>query len=341
MVTQPVIPIALVDIVLRLLHDTPSAGHPGHDRTLAAAWSKYYGPTIHIDVEKHISQCLSYAQTKGTTSTALILEYPLPPGPFDVVGINLLQLPRSTQGSVYILVCVDHFSHFVVLAPLRNMSAVTAAHAIVSHLICPYSTPRALLSDNGTEFKNQILAGICSQYNIKQTFITAHHPASNGLVERTNRKVLEILRHLAGHLHETREDWLSQVAASINGSVNSSTGKTPHYIIFRFDKRLPYDVLLKSPSPLYNPEDYFKLQLNSFQTIHASVREKLKASREEITQRQHLHATPITLNVGDSVMKRSPQRSCKLAPKFMGPFLVTAKLHGSKFKVLDPSTVVP
>ncbi len=282
-VPQLVIPVALVDVVLRLLHATPSGGHPGRDRTLATARSKYYWRTMRIDVEKHISHCLSCAQTKGTTCTASILEYPLSAGPFDVVGIDLLQLPRSTRGSVYILVCVDHFSRFVVVAPLRNKSAVTVDHAIVFHLICPYTTPRVLLSDNGTELKNQILADICSQYNIKQTFITAHHPASNGLVERTNRKVLEILRHLAGHFHETWEDWLSQVASSINGSVNSSTGKTPHYIIFRYDKRLPYGVLLKSPFPLYNPEDYSKLQLHSFQTIHASVREKLKASREEMT----------------------------------------------------------
>ncbi len=213
---------------------------------------------------------------------------------------------------------------------------MTVAHAIVSHLICPYTTPPVLLSDNGTEFKNQILADICSQYNIKQTFITAHHPASNGLVERTNKKVLEILRHLAGHLQETWEDWLLQGAASIIGSVNSSTGKTPHYIIFGYDKKLPYDVLLKPPFPLYNPEDYSKLQLHSFQTIHTSVREKLKASREEMTHRQHLHATPIILDVGDSVMKRSPERSCKLSPKFMGPFLVTAKVHGNKFKSPGP-----
>ncbi len=153
-VTQVVIPVALVDVVLQLLHDTPSAGHPGSDRTLAAARNKYYWPTMRIDLEKHISQCLSCAQTKGTTSTAPILEYPLPAGPFDVVSIDLLQLPLSTQGSVYILVCVDHFSRFVVLAPLRNKSAVTVAHAFVPHLICPYTTPRVLLSDNGTEFKN-------------------------------------------------------------------------------------------------------------------------------------------------------------------------------------------
>ncbi len=200
---------------------------------------------------------------------------------------------------------------------------MTVAHAIVPRLISPYTTPRVLLSDNATEFKNHILADIYSKYNIKQSSITAHLPASNGLVEHTNRKVLEILQHLAGHLHEAWEDWLS-------------TGKTPHYIIFGYDKRYPYDVLLKSPSPLYNPEEYSNLQLHSFQTISASVREKLSASREEMIQRQHSHATPITLDVGDSVMIRSHERSCKLVPKFMDPFLVTAKLHGNKLLSSGP-----
>ncbi len=140
-VTQLAIPVAVVDVVLQLLHETPSVGNPGRDRTLASARSKYNWPTMRIDIEKHILQCYSCSQTKGTTSTAPILEYPLPAGPLDVVGIDLLQPPRSIQGSFYILVCVDHFSRFVVLAPLRNKSAVTVAHAIVSHLIFPYTTP--------------------------------------------------------------------------------------------------------------------------------------------------------------------------------------------------------
>ncbi len=83
--------------------------------TLAAARSKYYWPTTRMDIEKHVSFCLSCSQTKSTTTTAPILEYPPPEGPFDVVGHDLLQLPRSSQGSGYILVCVDHFSRFVAL----------------------------------------------------------------------------------------------------------------------------------------------------------------------------------------------------------------------------------
>ncbi len=199
-------------------------------------------------------------------------------------------------------------------------------------------TPRVLLSDNGAEFKSQVFRETCTRFNIQQTFITSHHPASNGLIERTNRKILEILRHLAGHLQETWEDWLSHVGASINGSVNSSTGKTPHYILYGFEKRLPYDVLVSSSVPLYFPDDYSKLQLQSFQTIHKSLREKLKASREEMLRRQHSQVTPVHLDVDDSVMKGAPDCSCKLTPKFSGPFLLTAKLHVNKFKNLDHNT---
>ncbi len=39
-------------------------------------------------------------------------------------------------------------------------------------------------------------------------------------------------------------------------------------------------------------------------------------------------------------MKSSLERSCKLVPKFSGPYLITAKLHGNKFKILSPSNHV-
>ncbi len=108
---------------------------------VTAAHSKDYWPAKSIDMEKHVSCCLSCAQTKDTTTMAPMLKCPLPAGPFDVVGLDFFQLPRNSQGSGYILVCVNHFSWFDVLAPLRNKSAATVAHALVSYLISPYMTP--------------------------------------------------------------------------------------------------------------------------------------------------------------------------------------------------------
>ncbi len=102
------------------------------------------------------------------------------------------------------------------MAPLKDKTAGAVAHALITNLFCPYSTPRVLLRDNGTEFRKALLEEICMQFNIKQTFTVTNHPASNGLVERTNRKILDALRPVVGGLLETWEDWVSHVAASIN-----------------------------------------------------------------------------------------------------------------------------
>ncbi len=185
------------------------AGHPGRERTLAAARERYFWSTMRTDVEVHVSKCTECAQHKGTVPRpAPILEYPPPNRPWDVVSIDLLQLSASYQGSKYLLVCVDHLSRYVVLAPLKDKTAKSVAHALITHLFCPYSAPRVLLSDNGVEFRNALLEEISQQFGIKQCFTVTYHPASNGLVERANRKVLEILRPVVGELLETWEDWL-------------------------------------------------------------------------------------------------------------------------------------
>ncbi len=134
----------------------------------------------------------------------------------------------------------------------------------ISHLICPFSTPRVLLSDNGTEFRNQVLEEICKQFGIMQCFTVSYHPASNGLVERANRNILHVQRPVVSELKHTWEDWLAYVAASINSRVCESTGQSPHYIIFGVEKRLPFDLLSSSHSRVFNVDNYAKKISRSF-----------------------------------------------------------------------------
>ncbi len=64
-------------------------------------------------IDKHVAKCVKCAQHKGISSRpAHILEYPPPNRPWDVVSIDLLQLPTSAQGSKYLLVMVDMFFFF-------------------------------------------------------------------------------------------------------------------------------------------------------------------------------------------------------------------------------------
>ncbi len=172
-VSHLVIPESYVPTILHLIHDDVLAGHPGKERTLIAARKKFFWPTMEVDINDHVSKCAQCAQHKGTVpKPAPILQYPPPAGPWDVVAIDLLQLPASNQGSWYLLVCVDHFSRFVILAQLQNKTAEGVAHALISNLFCPYSTPSVQLSDNGAEFRNALLEEICKQFNINPALVT-------------------------------------------------------------------------------------------------------------------------------------------------------------------------
>ncbi len=119
---------------------------------------------------------------------------------------------------------------------MKDKSAKSVAHALITHLICPLSTPRVLLSDNGYEFRNKLLEEICKLLGIKQCFTITYHPASNGLVERAKRKILDVQRSVVNELQHTWEDWLAYVATSINSRICESTGPSPHYIIFWVEK---------------------------------------------------------------------------------------------------------
>ncbi len=80
---------------------------------------------------------------------------------------------------------------------------------------------------------------------------------------------------------------------------------------------------------------YVKCQLKVFSDIHKSVRNKLQATNTAMCEQQHRRASPVTLQVDDSVMVRVPERGSKFSPKFVRPRRVTQYLGEHKFEVTN------
>ncbi len=82
------------------------------------------------------------------------------------------------------------------------------------------------------------------------------------------------------------------------------------------EQRLPYDLLSSFSTPVYDVDDYVKCQLKVFSDIQKTVKRKLQDNKTAMCEQQHRRASPVTLEVGDSVMVRVPERGSKLSQKF-------------------------
>lgn len=250
----------------------------------------------------------------------LILEYPLSDGPFDVAGIDLLQLPCSHQGSSYVLaasllqqshmhlslirfvpICLSVYFSVIMGQNLRIKFFVTFAKCLISN-------------------KNSLL------HIIRR--LTTLSKGQTRKLQRFSVTMQVVFRNpgMIGY------PMLLLVLTTLQVPL-----RTKHLTPFclAMTKKFPYDVILQTPHPLSSFDNYSQMQLHSFQTIQALVRNMLKASHEEMLRKQHFQASPITFINGDSVMKHVPDRSSKFLPKFSGPCFITAKMHGTKFNILD------
>ncbi len=126
------------------------------------------------------------------------LSYHTPPQPFETDAVDFLKLPLTPSGNQCIFACINHISRFYILALLAKKSAQLLAQILVKTRICP-STPWTLLSDNGTEINNELLANFCIALSV-----VAYNHNSNGLVELQDRKVLYVIRYffiVEAHVH--------------------------------------------------------------------------------------------------------------------------------------------
>ncbi len=205
-------------------------------------------------------------------------------------------------------------------------------------MFCKINTPKILLSDNGSEFNNQILEAIYKEYDIVKTNIVAYHPASNGMVERSNRKIIQHLRTLVGHVSSSWHEWMPQVTTSPNSSLHTSIGDTPHYILFNQNKNLPYNILLKKEDPFYNFDDTVRLRTRDFQRIYKLVQSNTADSKLVMNEQQWKKAREKIIVVGDIVYMKVHEPKNTLAPRFEGPYRVIEIASGNKVKIKHLTT---
>ena len=228
---QLVVPLALQEEVLKDLHKGVLAGHLGMDKTLARLKERFYSPGHYNDVENWCRNCAKCAMRKTPAPKARAPLQSIKAGyPMQIVATDILgPFPESTNGNNYILVVGDYFTRWVEAYAIRNQEAVTVANKLTNEFFFRFSPAEQLHSDQGRQFESQVIAEVCKLLGIHKSCMTPYHPQSDGMVERFNRTLLNMLATTAEKHPFDWESQLRPLCLAYNTSVHPTTGYSPFF----------------------------------------------------------------------------------------------------------------
>ena len=84
--------------------------------------------------------------------------------------------------------------------PLPNQEAKTVAEKLVNQVISRFGAPERIHTDQGRNVEAQLFKEMRNLFSIEITRTTPYHPQSDGMVERMNRTIQDMLaKYVAEH----------------------------------------------------------------------------------------------------------------------------------------------
>lgn len=231
--------------MLRGCHD--EAGHQGQYRTLQLVRQRFYWADMEHDVRDYVKVCgrCVLAKTPEPEGRAL-LESVRTSAPLELVCIDFWTAEDSQNRSVDVLVVTDHFTKLAHAFRCPDQSAKSVAKQLWDYYFCYYGFPERIHSDQGANFCSELIRQLLEFSGVKKSRTTPYHPMGNGITERFNRTLGNMIRALEPC---PKQDWprmLHTLTFVYNCTVHETTGFPPFYLMFGRTPRLPIDVVFKN-----------------------------------------------------------------------------------------------
>ncbi|KAL1253020.1 hypothetical protein QQF64_017713, partial [Cirrhinus molitorella] len=336
-----VVPRAKTGTVMELAHSHPMAGHLGAQNTIQRIRDRFHWPGLDAEVRRFCQACPTCQRTSPQTPPpSPLIPLPIIEVPFQRIGMDLVgPLPKSARGHEHILVVVDYATRYPEAIPLRKATAKAIAHELF--LLCSrVGIPSEILTDQGTPFMSRLMADLCRLLHVKQLRTTVYHPQTDGLVERFNKTLKQMLRRVAA---EEKRDWdqmLPYVLFGIREVPQASTGFTPFELLFGRQPRGLLDVAREAweqqPAAHRSSIEHVRLMRERIDRVMPLVREHLTQAQQAQQRHYNRAAQPREFQPGDHVLLLVPNSACKFLATWQGPYTVTEKVGPVTYRVHQP-----
>ena len=126
----------------------------------------YYWPGLRSDVCKKCSSCVTCMSVRGQGNTGKPPLVSIPfGGPFDMIGMDFVELDVSNSSKRYALVFQDYLSKWSEVYALSNRQAETISKYLQD---CKHGVPNRIVHDRAAEFLADVLQETARLLGVRQ-----------------------------------------------------------------------------------------------------------------------------------------------------------------------------
>ncbi|XP_040182565.1 uncharacterized protein LOC120915829, partial [Rana temporaria] len=337
---QLVVPRKYRQELLRIGHDVPLAGHLGIRKTGYRITQNFFWPGVSDDVRAYCQTCevCQRIGKKGDHPKAKLVSMPIIEEPFTRVAVDIIGplAQPSRSGKRYILTVVDYATRYPEAVALSNIQAETVAEALVK-VFSRVGFPKEVLSDQGTQFTAEVTQQIWKTCGVKSLTSSPYHPQTNGLCERFNGTLKQMLKSFTG-AYKDWERFLPHLLFAYREVPQESTGFSPFELLYGRRVRGPLDLIKdhwEGQTEIEGtPVVPYVLELRDrMEELAQTVRENLQAAQQRQKLWYDRWARHRSFQIGHKVMVLRPVGTDKLQAAWQGPYKVIGQICDTTYTI--------
>ena len=167
------------------------------------------------DVTNYVQKCDRFQRLAPISRSAQDLISVTSPWPFTRWGIDIVgPLPTTLAQKKLLLVVTDYFSKWIEAEAFASIKDKDVTQLKWKSIICRFSIPRSIVSDNGPQFDSRAYRNLCQELKIKNLYSTPRYLQSNGQAEALNKTIITALKK---RLDLAKGKWVDELPGGAMG----------------------------------------------------------------------------------------------------------------------------
>eukprot|EP00253_Pinus_taeda_P003715 PITA_03715 len=259
--------------------------------------------------------------------------------------------PSSSGQHKWILIATDYFTKWIEAIPCRQANESTIIQFLESNILSKFGCPEKIITDNVAAFKSKKIINFCHKFHITLGHSIAYYPQGNGLVESSNKSLINIIKKL---LEENKKNWHRKLTNALwedRLSTKKSIGMSPYELVYGMEARFPSSLgipTIKLLQEIQAKPNEIQRRVN--QTIHLQqtreqVYDRAQMLQEKLKKMFDKKAKAEDFQVGSKVLRWDSRREdkgkhAKFDFLWKGPYIISAVQGNNTYflKSLDGST---